>query len=85
MRARPTAVMTPRCRSGRGSQRCEALNAFRQLDEELSVALQMVNPVRVISHEAGHRLEALPVRDGDEFALVLAILPQRLNTERLLD
>ena len=39
--------------------------------------------VRVAAGETGHRLDALPMGNGDELGLALAILAEELNAERL--
>ena len=66
-------------------QDVEDLHAFRQLDQEFGIALQMVNAPRVIAGKARHRLHALPVRDRHKFGLAGALLTQQLHAERLLD
>ena len=64
---------------------CRSLHALRQLDQKLLVARQMVNAGRIAAGEPRHRLDALPIGDRDELALVRAILSQALHAHRLLD
>src|SRR3954469_20782926 len=61
------------------------LHLLRQLDQELRVALKMVDAGRIASGKGRHRFDALPVRDRHELGLALAILPERLDPQRCLD
>src|SRR5262245_59250046 len=60
------------------------LHLLRKLDQKLFVAVQMVDPSRIAVREAAHRLQAFPIRDRHELGLVLAVLAERLDSERLV-
>src|SRR5260221_2253171 len=61
------------------------LHGFRQFDQELLVPVEMMDVGRIASGEARHRGNVLPVGDRHEFGLMLAILAEGLDAERLLD
>ena len=62
----------------------ENLHDLRQLDEELGIALKVMNPARIVPCEGRHSFDRRPIRDGDELCVVAAVLPEYLNAERLL-
>src|SRR3546814_1874990 len=62
----------------------DLLYPFRQLDQELRIALQMMDAPRVVAGEARHRLDAFPVGDRHELALVRPVLPQHMHAQGLV-
>src|SRR4029453_6207030 len=59
------------------------LHRLGQLDQKLRIAVEVVDVGGIAPGEARHRRDVLPVGDGHELALVLAILAERLHAERL--
>ena len=58
------------------------LHPVRQLDEELRIAVQVMDPFRVITGEARHGCHILPVRNRHELDFVLTLLAEGLHPER---
>ena len=54
-----------------------------QLDQELRIALEMMDGGGLAAGERAHLLDALPIGDGHELGLVLAILAEGLDAQGL--
>ena len=57
------------------------LNALRQFDQELGVAIEMMNLDRVALCEGGHRLDVRPVGDSREPRFLVPVLAKELDAE----
>src|ERR1041384_2584428 len=75
----------PLARLSVAGEQPDDLHRLRQLDQKLRIAVEVVDVGGIAPGEARHRRDVLPVGDGHELALVLAILAECLYAERLLD
>jgi hypothetical protein len=61
------------------------LHLFREFDEKFLIPFEMMNFSGIAACELAHGFDAFPIGDRHELGFVLAVLAQRLDTERLFD
>ena len=66
-------------------EQLEDLHRLRQLDQELRIPLKVVNAGRIGSGKGRHCRKAFLIRDRHKLGLALAVLPERLNSQRCLN
>ena len=64
-------------------EEAQDLNLLRKFDEEFLIPVEMMHRSGIAACELAHGLDAFPIGDRHELGFILAILVQRLDTERL--
>src|SRR5438046_6754200 len=67
------------------SEKAQDLHLLRQFDQELLVTFEMMNLRRIAARQLAHRLDTFPIGNRHELGFVLAVRPERLNTQRLAE
>ena len=66
-------------------EEAQDLHLLREFDKEFLIPFEMMNLSGIAARELPHGLDALPIGNRHELGFVLAVLTQRLDSERLLD
>ena len=66
-------------------EEAQDLHLLRKLDQECLVPFEMMNPCGIAARELAHGLDAFPIGNRHELGVVLAVLAERLNTQRLVE